>query len=179
MKTVYSMFIAGSILLLVSCQKPSTALTEDQKKQIADSAIQVIKQVLDLSNHLDFTSVLNYYSSDADARYIENGYLYPSLDVLKTAYTELVPSLDYIKNTADTYHTLVLSNDAVAVTVPIHFKIKAKELAEYNGQYVWSAIVQKRNGKWTIVQTHESWLNYAEAIAALTPKTQEYWGKRK
>jgi hypothetical protein len=54
-------------------------------------------------------------------------------------------------------------------SLPIHFKIKAKGLPEHNGQYVWSGILRKDNGKWTLLQSHESWLNYAEAMPALTP----------
>jgi ketosteroid isomerase-like protein len=64
---------------------------------------------------------------------------------------------------------VVLSKDVVTITLPTHFTIKAKGASEYNGQYVWSAIIRKENNRWAIFQTHESWLNYAEAMAALTP----------
>ncbi|MBS1681124.1 MAG: nuclear transport factor 2 family protein [Bacteroidetes bacterium] len=175
MKIIYSVLTACglSIMLLSSCQKQSSSLTEEHRRLIADSAIQIAKQVIDFSNNLDFKSASDFYSADADARYIENGVLFPSLDAMLAAYAELAPTLDVLENKPDKFDALVLSKDAVSITAPIHIKIKAKELSAYNGQYLWSVIMQKRNGKWLIVQSHESWLNYAEVIEALTPKTVE------
>lgn len=169
MKTFSALLIPCSMLLLLACQKQEAPLTDEQKNQIADSARQVVQKVLDFSNNLDFNSALQAYSSDPDARYVENGTVFASLDAMRTAYEQMAPTLEVIENKVDSWDMIVLSKEAVLMTVPIHFKIKAKGLAEYNGQYVWSGVVQKRNGKWTIIQTHESWLNFAEAMSALTP----------
>ena len=173
MKTIYSVLAACGLSLLISCQKQTTSLTEDQKKQLADSAQQVVQQVLELSSKLDFKSALNFYSADTNARFIENGSIFPSLDAMRTAYERLEPAIELLENKVDKWDILVLSKDAVSITTPIHFKIKAKGLSEYNGQYVWSGIIRKENGKWIIFQAHESWLNYAEAMAALTPQAAE------
>jgi len=173
MKTIFSALIVCGLTLLISCQQQTTSLTENQKSQIADSARQVVQQVLDLCNKLHFNSASNFYSTDANARFIENGSIFPSLEAMRTAYEQLGPAIELLENNVDKWDIVILSQDAVSITTPIHFKIKAKGLSEYNGQYVWSGIIRKENGKWTIFQSHESWLNYAEAMAALTPPATE------
>lgn len=160
-----------SLLLLSSCTRPTASLTETQKAA-ADSATVVVKKIFAYANALDFETGLEYYSGDPDARYIDNGSIYPSLDALKKAYAQVGPTMELIENNVISWDAVVLAPDAVALTVPTRLRIKAKGLPEYEGQYVWSGIVQKRNDRWTIIQSHESWLNYAEAMAALTPPCQ-------
>lgn len=173
MKIIYSLFIMCGLVLLTSCQQQNPALTEEQKTRITDSARQVVEKVLRLSNRLDFQSALDHYSGDPDARYIENGSVFPSLKVMRSAYEQFGSIIETLENRVDRWDSMVLSEDAVLFVLPFHFTIKAKGLPEYNGAYMWSAVVQKRYGKWTIVHTHESWLNFAEAMAALTPPDPE------
>lgn len=168
MKTICSLFIVGSVLL-ISCQQKPAPFTEEQKSQVADSAKQVVQQIIDHANKLEFKSALDLYSNDPDARFIENGTLFPSLDAMRKAYDEMGPLLELLENKPDRWDVLVLSKDAVLITIPFRFRMKAKGQQEYNGQYLWSGLVQKRSGKWTMVHSHESWLNFAEAMAALMP----------
>ena len=63
----------------------------------------------------------------------------------------------------------MLADDAASFTLPMHFSIKAKGRPSYSGQYVWSGVVQRRAGTWQIIQSHESWLNFDQVIAALAP----------
>ena len=76
-----------SILLLAfivcSCQPRPEALTGVQKAAIADSAKAVFEAVLTNSDKLDFATAFQSFSGDPDARFVENGMLYPSLDAMK------------------------------------------------------------------------------------------------
>ena len=168
MKTICSLFIVGSVVL-ISCQQKPAPFTEEQKKQVADSAKQVVQYIITNANKLDFQTAMNVYSDDPDARYIENGTIFNSLADFRKAYVEFGPMLEMLEQIPDRWDIMVLSRDAAMITIPFHFKVRGKGLQEYNGQYLWSAVVQKRNGKWTLVHSHESWLNFAEAMAALTP----------
>jgi hypothetical protein len=165
----FTPFLPGIILLVLSCQPQQATLTESQKSEIANTAKAVVQNVIDNSNRLDFKAALQNYSGDPDTRYIENGMIFPSLTALEEAYNEFGPTLELLENRIDSWDIIVLAADAVSITLPIQLRIKPKNLSEYNGRYVWSGIVQKRNGKWMIVQSHESWLNYTEVVAALTP----------
>jgi hypothetical protein len=156
-------------MLLVSCQKNSVSLTEEQERQVADSVKFVFQQIVDLTNKLDFKTAAKFFSAGIDSKYVENGHMFQSLAELEASYEQLVPALDFIENKVDAYHIIVLSENAAVVTIPISIRIKAKGLSEYSGQYVWSGAFQKREGRWIIIQSHESWLNYAEALAAMTP----------
>ena len=162
------LFLAFAIFA-PSCQQQPGALTESQKAAIADSAKAVVQAIFSYSDKLDFNASFQLYSGDPDARFIENGVLFPSLDAMKKAYAELGTILESVNNSIDRWDTMVLAADAVAFTSPIHFSIKAKGRPEYHGEYVWSGIVQRRSGSWKLVQSHKSWFNAEQVIAAITP----------
>jgi SnoaL-like protein len=167
-KSVF-LFLFGLLIFLQSCQKQQNDLTESEKKEITAAAKVTVQKVFECSNNLQFMNGLSFYSEDANAYYTSNGTVL-SLNELKESYRQIVPAVETLKNSIDSWNATVISKDAVAFTLPIHLKIKLKEIPEYNGQLVWTGVVQKENGKWLIVQSHESWLNCAEVAAALTPK---------
>ena len=149
----------------------SAPLTESQQAEVARAARAVAERVLVESNKIDFRAALRDYSPDADARYVENGVVFPSLAALQKEYDALGPALEVLENTADAWSVTVLGPDAAVVTVPIHLRIKMKGGVELrNHPYVWSAVVQRRAGRWLLVQTHESHVRYDELVTALTPR---------
>ena len=170
MKTLlFTLAFLAFAILAFSCQPQPTILTEAQKASIADSAKAVVQLMLTNANKLDFVAYFDHYSADPDSRYIENGMVYPSLNAMKKAYADLNPLLESLTNIPDAWDMIVLSSDAVAITLPLHFSFKPKGLPEYKAQSVWTGVVQRRHGKWTIVQSHESWVNPEQVMAALVP----------
>jgi ketosteroid isomerase-like protein len=133
------------------------------------SAKAVARRIMAHSNQLNFSAAFDDYSADADTRYVENGVLFPSLDSLKKSYAEFVPILELVNNSVDAWDVTVLGPDAAVVTLPIHLKIKAKDRPQAMGQYVWSAVIQRRGGRWKAIQTHESWQQPEKLLAALVP----------
>jgi len=170
MKTSFISLAAIAFALLgFSCQDQPATFTEVQKAAIADSARAVVQAMLANANKLDFVAYFNDHSADPNARYIENGLLYPSLDAMKKLYADLNPLFESLQNTPDAWDMTVLGSDVVAITMPLHFRLKPKGLPEFTAQSVWSGIVQRRGGRWTIIQSHESWVNPEQVMAALTP----------
>lgn len=156
------------IIFTQSCQQQSIELTASEKSVIVDSAKAVLTKVFDYSNKLNYNAALKFYSADSDTRYVDNGTIYSSLEAMKVAYDQVGPTMELVENTIKSWDAVVLANNAVAFTLPINLRLKAKGRPEYAGQFVWSGILQQRNGKWLIIQSHESWLNYADVVAALT-----------
>ncbi len=166
-KILISIFLITLFVFLQSCQNHNKSINESEQKSIIDSARITVQKVFDASNNLQFIDGLKHYSNDADAYYTSNGII-SSLAELEAAYRQIGPSVEVLENSIDSWNSTLLSKNTVAFTLPIHLKIKLKDVPEYTGQLIWSAIVQKRNKKWVIVQSHESWLNCVEAVAALT-----------
>jgi hypothetical protein len=164
--------LGGLIMTQQSCQKETSDISEFDKKVIIDSAKTIVQNVFDASNNLKFLDGLKYYSGDSDAYYTNNGTIL-SLAELKESYKQIGSSVEVLENTIVSWNTAVLSRNVVAFTLPIHLKIKIKGIPEYNGQLVWSAIVGNKSGKWLIVQSHESWLNYSEMESALSPPSPD------
>ena len=153
-----------------SIKSAGPVTSELTKSVVADAAKEVLQKVIDHMDQLDVNSALENYSNDPDTRYVENGYLYPSLKAYGEAYLKLVPTLEYLDQTVDSWDIVVLSDEAAVVTLPMHARIKVKDRPEYQFDFICSSVVQKRNGKWLLINTHESWLNAAEAMAAIGPQ---------
>lgn len=140
---------------------------EAEKNEIVESAKLTVQKVFECSNDLKFINGLDYYSEDSDSYYTNNGQIF-SLRELRKSYSQIGSLVEILENSIDSWNSTVLSKNTVAFSLPIHLRIKLKGIAEYNGQLVWSGIVQKRNGRWLIIQSHESWLNCVAVTAALS-----------
>ena len=156
-----------------SCQSKTESAASVDKTVVADSAKAIAKRVIDNSNKLDFEAAFSNYSSDADARFTENGNTYASLDAMKAAYKDLMVSLEIVQNEVKSWDVMVIDAEAAMVTLPIHGKLKVKGRDAIEVDYVWSGLIQKRNGKWLVVQSHESWVNADKAMAALFPPADQ------
>jgi len=155
----------------LSCRKTETQLTKTEKQNIIDSSTEVVKRVFELSNELDFVSGLNHYADDPNSYFITDGIMH-SLSDLKKAYENIGPSVEALHNTIESWNAQMLSPNIVTFTLPVTLTLKLKDTPEYTGQLIWTAVLEKQGDEWLIVQSHESWLNCADVVAALTPITQ-------
>ena len=155
-----------------SCQNQESELTEAQIQQITKSTTALVKKVFGYSNNGDFESGLNHYSESSNSYFIMDGMMH-SLADLKKSYKEIGPAVEYLHNTIESWNVHVLSPDIVTCTLPVKLKLKLKGIPEYTGQLIWTATLQKKEDQWMIVQSHESWLNYAEVAAAMTSTNNE------
>lgn len=140
-----------------ACAAPSATLTDAHRAAIADSAKMVVDSLLAGANRGDVSAAFAAYSPSPDARYVENGATYGSLDSVKVTYARMLAGLDSLAMTADTVHTDVLDADAVVTTVPFHFRLKPKGKAVVEGTGVWTGVLARAEGAWMVVSSHESW----------------------
>jgi uncharacterized membrane protein YvbJ len=182
MKSVYSIIILSGIMILFSCQKQSNSLTDEESKLIIDSTTQIIQELIDADNkNFKFDSstialMKRYYSADPDIRHIGHGLLMTSLNAMidsMLSYSSFRETVEYFEEKPESIDVVVLSSNAVSITVPCQWKMKVIGLPEYNGKEVMSFILQKRNGRWMIIQSHISDPNICEAMAALLPPKSE------
>lgn len=164
--------LIGVLFLTQSCENRKSNLTDLEKELIINSAKETVQKVFESSNNLKFMNGLNYYSGDSDAYYTSNGAILTLAD-LKKSYKQIGASVEILKNSINNWNSTFISENTVAFTLPIDLKIKLVGIPEYNGKLVWSGIVQKRNGNWIIIQSHESWLDCVEAVSALTTSVDD------
>ena len=169
MKTSLTVGILVLALLAFSCQPQSAALTDAQKSAIADSVKAVVQEVFIGAQKLSGAAFIHRFSSDPDARFVENGVLYSSPDSVKAGADNLYGMLQSLANPIDAFDVVVLGAEAASVTAPFHFTVKTKAGKDVKGQGVFSAVVQFRAGRWQIVQSHESELNLAQVMADMAP----------
>ena len=166
MKAPILLFTA--FLLIQSCHRPEHQMTQAQMQEISNSATEVVKKVFEYSNKMDFQSGLNHYSKDPSSYFITDGVMH-SLADLKQEYAKVGTDVEKINNTIEIWNVQILSPKVVTFTLPVNLQLKLIVIPEFNGQLIWTATLQKQEGQWMIVQSHESWLNCAEVAAALTP----------
>lgn len=154
-----------------SCHNAENQLTETQILEITNATTEVVKKVFDYSNNMDFETGLNHYSDASDSYFITDGRMH-SLADLRKSYREVGPSVEDLHNTIEDWNVQVLSNDVALFTLPVKLMLKMKGAPEFTGQLIWTATLQKQEGQWRIVQSHESWLECARVAAALTPTNE-------
>ena len=164
--SIFTLLI-GVLFFTQSCENRKSNLTDLEKELIINSARITVQKVFESSNNLKFIDGLNYYSGDSDAYYTSDGTILTLTD-LKKSYSQIGASVEILKNSINNWNSTFISENTVAFTLPIDLKIKLVGIPEYNGKLIWSGIVQKRDGNWIIIQSHESWLNCVEVASALT-----------
>lgn len=180
MRTACLFLIACGLTILLSCQREPRDLTEEDKILIVDSTTQVARKIIEsvsrsFKEPKEMISTFElYFASNDNVRHTSNGLLITSLEVLIDSLNSpnlmnFRSTIESFEETPDRFDVLVLSRDVVSITVPAHYKIKAKGLAEYNGQEVLSFLLQKINGRWLVTQSHISEFDVCKAMAALMP----------
>src|SRR5262245_44990870 len=84
-------------LAVAACGQQPSPLTDAQRAAAVEAARGLTAGVMASTDRLDFPAAMQAFSSDADARFVENGSLYPSRDAMQKAYAELAPLLESIK----------------------------------------------------------------------------------
>ena len=170
MKSFLSSLIVLALVIIASgCQPQPLALTDVQKAAIADSARAVVQDVVKGVQNLNGPGVFARISSDPDARFLENGFLYASYGAFKDSLYGDLPTLDSLSIQSVASDVVVLGAEAAVVTESFRFTAATKAGEDLEGQGVASIVVQLRAGRWQIVHSHESELNAAEVDTTLAP----------
>lgn len=150
-----------------SLEMKKSELSDSLHQAVIESASNVVKKIFEASNNKHYLKGLDYYSDDKNAFFVSNGKI-QSLDELRSSYVIAGKGVEDLHNEILAWNSRVLSENLVSFTLPVKLRLKLKGIPEYTGQINWSALVQKIDGKWLVVQSHESWVNSAEVAKALS-----------
>lgn len=142
--------------LPLACQSKPVVLSEAGRAAIADSVRAVVDNVFVSAARLDAAGLTRDFSTDPDARRAENGVLYLSVEQYRQMADSLYRLVSSLTPKRQQVHVVVLGPDAAAVTVPFTFTFRSKRGRTGGGDAVWSAVVQRRGGRWQVIQSHES-----------------------
>jgi hypothetical protein len=132
-------------------------MTDAQRAAVADTVRQQTDAFIAAFNHMD-ASVFIEQTATIEA-FAESGTLYPSADSLARQVRGFVAGIRSLDVGWDQLHVTVLAPDAGVVTGTFHENVvdKAGKTTKFHG--AWSGVYQRRDGKWRIVQAHESYTN--------------------
>src|SRR6185503_8959312 len=106
-------------------------MTDAQRTAIADSVKAVQQSVFEGVNKKDVSGAFAAYSSDANARYSENGTTFSSLEALRNANNEVLQALETVQLTPGNMDVTVLSPDVAVVTTSFTAALKPPGKPEY------------------------------------------------
>lgn len=178
MKAIAIPIVLSAFVLCIGCQEQKAPLTDAASREIVDSATYILQRLFDAQNKdfkFDSATIAlfkHYHSNDPDIRHIAHGVLYTSVDSMfkqTESSRRFRETVEFFESRPDRYDAVVLSRDAVSITIPSHWKMKVRGRPEYAGTEVLSFLLQKRKGRWMIIQSHVSDPRICEAMAALMP----------
>lgn len=129
-------------------------LTEAQRTAITDSVEQVVHRALDAANRRDAAGFLSAYEEDAVMAY--NGVIYSTKDSYRAALDSVWQAVSGVETRPMTLRTMVLGPDEAVTMVPFALTLSAKSGQEVTGQGVYTMLLQRRQGAWRILRSHES-----------------------
>ena len=147
-------------------------MIESEKQDIIKTTSSIVTKIFEASNNKQYLKGLDYYSNDENAYFI-SGDAILSLKQLRASYEQAGALVEDLHNDILDWKVRVLSAESVSFTLPVQLRLKFKGIKEYTGQIFWSAVLQKINNEWLVVQSHESWLNAAEMTKALSIKEEQ------
>ncbi|HET7790473.1 MAG TPA: nuclear transport factor 2 family protein [Gemmatimonadales bacterium] len=152
-------------------------LTETQRAAIADSVNAVVQGILADVNQRSSASFKDY-SADPDARFVENGVLYPSLEALRSSDSAAKTLVTALNVRATKTNIVVLGPDAAVATISTAFTATGTNGREVSGDGVLTAVVAKRGAAWKVIASHESEKDLAKIMAAfLAPAAKKAGAK--
>ncbi len=142
-------------------------LTQDQQVAIADTAAGVVQKVFTAVNQMDAKGLLDVYASDAVMA--DNGILYSTRETYRAAIDSGWGGLQGINAHTTSVRTMVAAPDVAVAMAPYVFTILGKSGKQVSGQGVFTALVQRREGRWQIIRSHESDAHLDQLMQQLGP----------
>jgi ketosteroid isomerase-like protein len=132
-------------------------MTDVQRAAVADTIRQQTDAFIAAFNHLDPSVFVDQVASVES--FADGGMLYPSADSLASQVHSFVAGIRSLDVGWEQLHVTVLALDAGVVTGTFHENVvdKAGKTMKLHG--AWTGVYQRRDGKWRIVQGHESFTN--------------------
>lgn len=130
-------------------------MTDAQRAAVADTLRQETDAFIAAFNRMDPTVFVDQVANIES--FAESGTLYPSRDSLTSQVRGFVAGIRGLDVGWEQVHVTVLAADAGVVSGTFHENVvdKAGKTTKLHG--AWTGVYQRRDGKWGIVQAHESY----------------------
>jgi ketosteroid isomerase-like protein len=147
-----------AVLLSTIALRPATSQqpTAQQRAAITDTVKDLANKLFEAENRRDADVFMAQSSDDPDFRYISSGNLFPSKDSLSRSAHARVKSLKSLTYTLKQSGVTVLSPDAAVFTGAYDETAVDSTGKSQTFRDGWTAVYQRRNGKWKIIHGHFS-----------------------
>ena len=146
-----------AVAVLAACQPATSELTEEQKAAIADTVRQLADTFFEDFRFLDFVPAMAPYAPELV--WAESGVLGANRDSLANAWGGIFASIQEVTSGEwGEVHIKVLGPAAAVFTASFDWAGVDTAGAELGGSGVWTAIWERTEQGWKIVQGHESYL---------------------
>lgn len=133
-------------------------MTDAERSAVEQEVIAFYKEMFDAFMALDLEAAYAMWEDPYKLGTIYNGVFHPDLDVLKEGLRKEIAfrTRQEIK-AMDEVHVAVFSPAVAVVTGTVKVAIYFKDYSKYLGLYGTTALIQKKEDKWTCIHFHQSW----------------------
>jgi hypothetical protein len=142
--------------VLAGCTASAPQLTQDQRSAIADTVKAQAAKLFEAENQRNADVFISQASDDPGFRYISSGNLFPSKDSLSHSAHNRVASLKSLTYTLKQGDVTVLGPDAAVFTGAYDETAVDSTGKTQNFRDGWTAVYQRQNGQWKIIDGHFS-----------------------
>ena len=142
---------------LAACQPGAAPMTDAQRQAVAQEVQAQVDSFVAAFHQMNAQPYLDQLANNES--YAENAAFYPTRDSLLRAAAQFPKTFTTLTVTLDgTPRITVLAPDAAVFSTSFHEEAQPATGAPLKLHGTWTGVYQRINGKWQIVQAHESFV---------------------
>jgi len=153
---IYSFILTGFMTFGVYGFSYSQDLSSTLIKKIENEISLAFDNSIKAGEKLDVTGISECINDSLKTGFIDNGFYFKSFEELMVGFKSGIKGLEYQKFNIDTKKITVLSENSVLLTTHGNFSAKVFDGRMLTGQFAWTFVYSKINGKWKVIHSHMS-----------------------
>ncbi|MBV5281521.1 MAG: nuclear transport factor 2 family protein [Paludibacter sp.] len=153
---IYSFILTGFMTFGVCGFSYSQDLSSTLIKKIENEISLAFDKSIKAGERLDVTGISECINDSLKTGFIDNGFYFKSFEELMVGFKSGIKGLEYQKFNIDTKKITVLSENSVLLTTNGNFSAKVFDGRMLTGQFAWTFVYSKINGKWKVIHSHMS-----------------------
>ena len=153
---IYSFILTGFMTFGVYGFSYSQDLSSTLIKKIENEISLAFDNSIKAGEKLDVTGISECINDSLKTGFIDNGFYFKSFEELMVGFKSGIKGLEYQKFNIDTKKITVLSENSVLLTTHGNFSAKVFDGRMLTGQFAWTFVYSKINGKWKLIHSHMS-----------------------
>jgi hypothetical protein len=153
---IYSFFLTGFLTFGVYGFSYSQDLSSTLINKIEKEITLIFDKSIKAGEELDVKGISESINDSLKTGFIDNGFYFKTFEELMVGFNSGMQGLEYQKMNIDTKKITVLSENNVLLTAHGNYSTKVVDGRILTGNFAWTFVYSKINGKWKVIHSHMS-----------------------